>query len=83
MKIEEIIKVLKKMVAFYASFSDKERAVALSGAVLHLKKYIPMNVKKDNRYICPECGYSWNEKRKNLILNYCPNCGQRISYEEE
>ena len=84
MKTQNTIKILKKMLTFYASFADQEKASALLDAISHTKKDIPTAVKKENKKICCGCcDFTWDEKIKNSIPNYCPNCGNKISYEEE
>ena len=84
MKIQNTIKVLRNMMTFYASFADQEKANALLDAVSHMKKDLPTAVTKKNRKIyCTCCGFGWDDKIKDIIQNYCPNCGNRIAYSGE
>ena len=61
---------------------------ALKSAVKALKKQLPVQALKEweasignekyYRYICPKC----EKIRPSIRGDYCPNCGQRIDWEE-
>ncbi len=58
---------------------------ALELAVEALRKQEPMRPEVDGEFgLCKMCGYVFNsELISEYCVKYCPNCGQKIDWEDE
>ena len=93
MKIEEAIKLLKNMDFSITTIMNREVAssIALNIAIEALEKQIPKEpIWEGDGYVygemvydiwrCPSCDAVYEEDE---IHDYCPDCGQKILWEEK
>lgn len=91
-KAKEAIEVLKVAEAEVEWNYPLDYAINIDLAIEALKKeigrkpYIQQDEHNNDCLECPNCdsfiGYAVDCEDENYQVNYCPNCGQRIDWEE-
>ena len=87
MDIIESIEIINRSIEFgKQKYSDiaSEYIEALEQAVEALLKQEPMKPKVDGEFgLCKRCGYVFNsELISEYCVKYCPNCGQKLDWED-